>query len=52
MELEKLKKQMQDIAGNWNGDEPGLQEENAKIALEVIEKIDEINKLIDDLVTI
>ena len=46
MELEELKKRMERIAGDWNGDLPGLAEDQANIALEVIQKIDEINELL------
>ncbi len=47
--LNKLKEYMEEIAGQWNGDESGSQEDNAHIALEVIEKIDEIEKLLEEL---
>lgn len=50
MELEKLQARMDEIAGQWNGDLPGRQEDNAHIALEVIEHIKEINLLLDSIV--
>lgn len=48
-ELKQLKERMEYISGEWNGDEPGRQEENAHIAEEVIQKIDEIDKLLEEL---
>lgn len=47
--LSNLKDRMEIIAGEWNGDLPGLQEERADTALEVIAKIDEINELLEQL---
>ncbi len=47
--LEGLKNEMEHIAGEWNGDEPGIQEENSKVALEVIDKINEIKELLEQL---
>ncbi len=47
--LEGLKNEMEHIAGEWNGDEPGRQENNANIAEEVIEHINEINLLLEEL---
>jgi len=37
--LEKLKSDLEEIAGEWNGDEPGLLEDRAHIALEAIESV-------------
>lgn len=48
-ELKQLKEKMERIAGEWNGDESGRQEDNAHIAEEVIEKIDEIKELLEQL---
>ena len=47
--MDKLKKEMEDIAGSWNGDESGVQEEQAHIANEVLEKIAEIEELLKEL---
>lgn len=49
MELEKLKERMEHIAGSWNGKESGLAEDRAGVALEVLEKIKEINESIEYL---
>jgi len=43
--MDKLKKQMEDIAGEWDGDESGLAEERAQTANDILEKIAEIEKL-------
>jgi hypothetical protein len=44
--LYKIKEEMEQISGNWNGKLPGLQEERAMWANEVIELVD---KLIEKL---
>ncbi|NCD07598.1 MAG: hypothetical protein EOL97_15930 [Spirochaetia bacterium] len=53
----ELKKDLERIAGNWNGDESGLQEEEAMEALELLEvmenkldpfKDEEHNELLDE----
>ena len=44
--LKQLKKDLEEIAGQWNGDNPGIQEDDASIANEVIEKINEIKELL------
>ena len=48
-ELLKLKKECEEIAGNWNGDESGYMEDQAHIALDIIEKVDELIELINEL---
>lgn len=48
-ELGALRKRMKEISGSWNGDEPGLREDNAHIAEDIIEKIKEINELLEGL---
>lgn len=47
--LIQLEKEMNEIAGRWNGDESGLQEDRAHASLEVIEKIKEIKTLLEEL---
>lgn len=47
--MDKLKKEMEEIAGSWNGDESGLAEDRAHAALEVIEHIDAIEELLKEL---
>lgn len=53
----ELKKELERIAGNWNGDESGLQEEEAMEALELLEVMEknlnpfnnqEHNELLDE----
>jgi len=44
--MDKLKKEMEQIAGEWNGDESGYQEEQAGTAIEILEKIAEIEELL------
>lgn len=46
MTLEKIRKWAEDIAGAWNGDESGSQEERADQAKEILEKLDELELLI------
>ena len=48
-EFKKLKERMEQIAGEWNGDEAGLQEDRAEIALDVITKLDEVEELLAEL---
>lgn len=48
-ELKKLIKECEEIAGNWNGDEPGYAEEQAGIANDIIEKSNELLELINEL---
>ena len=48
-ELKKLIKECEEIAGRWNGDEPGYNEDQAHIANEIIEKSNEIIDLINEL---
>lgn len=47
--MENLKKEMEIIAGLWNGDNPGIEEDKAHIANEVLEKIKEIEELLQEL---
>lgn len=44
MELDLLKKKMEEIAGAWNGDESGLQEDRAHAALDVIKAVNTIEE--------
>jgi len=48
-ELEHLKQTLSEIAGAWNGDEPGHQEERAQIAQEAIEQIEKLEVTLADL---
>lgn len=46
-ELDKVDKQCEEIAGQWNGDESGRMEEMAQTALDIKEKIEELKELIE-----
>jgi hypothetical protein len=48
-DIEQIKKYAENISGQWNGDEPGLQEDRAGIANEILEKISEIEELLKEL---
>lgn len=48
-ELQTLITQMEEIAGEWNGDEAGRQEERAHIAEDIIEKAKELIDLLEEL---
>lgn len=45
-QLLAIKKEMQDIQGEWDGDLPGFKEEQAHIAFEIEQKVDELIGLI------
>ena len=47
--LQELKKECEEIGGQWNGDESGIQEERADTSKDIIEKCDEIINLINYL---
>jgi uncharacterized protein Yka (UPF0111/DUF47 family) len=47
--LDKLAEMLEEISGEWNGDEPGLQEDMAHAATEAIEKIEELKELLTEL---
>lgn len=47
--LDFIKQEMDEIAGAWNGDESGKQEEDAETAKEVLEKVAEIEELLRSL---
>jgi len=49
LDLANLRDYAEEIAGEWNGDEPGIQEERAECANEIIEKIDELVLLLKEL---
>jgi uncharacterized protein YukE len=48
-QLEKLIEECKEIAGRWNGDTAGYQEDQAHIAEEIIEKSQELIDLINEL---
>lgn len=49
LDLQRIKKDAEEIAGQWNGDEPGEQEEKAQCANEVIETIDSLMELLEEM---
>ena len=49
MELNKIKKWAEEIAGEWNGDEPGRQEDRAHQATDILEKVAELEELIEGM---
>ena len=51
--LDKLREEYETLAGDWNGEDPSFQsggeiyhEEDAGIASEIVEKIDELKELL------
>lgn len=49
MTLEKLQEFFEDIAGRWDGDNPGLDEDNAHLALEALEHLKALKEIIEEL---
>ena len=47
--LQKIKKDMEEIAGQWDGDDPGAEEDRAHAAMEAIEHIDQLEELLKEL---
>ena len=47
--LRKLKLEMEEIAGRWDGDMPGLAEDRAHVAGDIMDKCDEMIELFDEL---
>lgn len=47
--LEKIKEWAEEIAGEWNGDESGIQEERADQAKDIIEAVDNLINLINGM---
>jgi len=45
-QLLAIKKEMQEIQGNWDGDLPGYAEDQAHMASDIEEKVDELIGLI------
>ena len=48
-EFQKLIEECEAIASRWDGDNDGYAEEQARIAIEIVEKSKEIIKLINEL---
>lgn len=49
--LDQLEKESSEIAGSWNGDNPGRLEERAGAALEIIDEIGKLRENIEYLKT-
>lgn len=49
MTLEQIKKWAENIQGSWDGDNPGSAEERAGQAEEILEKVAELEELIDGM---
>jgi hypothetical protein len=47
--LDAIKKEMDEVAGQWNGDESGKQEEDAQTAIEILEHVARIEELLEQL---
>lgn len=45
----QLKKDMEKIQANWNGEDSGIKEERAGYASDAIEKIDELLSILNEL---
>ena len=48
-DLQILKEWAEEISGEWNGDNPGKQEERAHCAQDIIKKSDELKDLLDEM---
>lgn len=49
LDLKGIRNWAEEIAGEWNGDESGSQEDRAMQAREIIEKVDELIELINGM---
>lgn len=47
--LQDIIKEMKEIRGRWDGNEAGYMEEQANIATDIIEKVHELDELINEL---
>ncbi len=45
--IQELKERLEEVAGKWNGDESGLEEDNALMAIELINHLDAIQNIVD-----
>ena len=48
-EIETIKKELERICGNWNGEDEGREENNFMIASEALEQIEELENTIDNI---
>lgn len=49
LKLTKLRDELSEITGEWNGEDSGYKEDNAHIAEDSIEKVDELLEFIKEL---
>lgn len=47
--INQLKSYAHEVAGSWNGDLPGVAEDRAHIANDIIEKCSELSELLTEL---
>ena len=47
--IEHIRNRCNEIKGEWNGDEPGKQEDAAMAADELLEKLEEVDQLMKEL---
>jgi hypothetical protein len=47
--LLELKREMNEVMGQWDGDSPGRAEERVSTASDIVDRINEIEKLLSDL---
>ena len=47
--IEHIRNRCNEIKGEWNGDEPGKQEDSAMAADELLEKLEEVDQLMKEL---
>jgi hypothetical protein len=47
--LESIKKEAEHVAGLWNGDESGTQEDKAHCAIEIIDAVANLEALLTEL---
>ena len=47
--LENLKKKLEEISGEWDGDESGLLEDRASASMEGINAINTLNLILEEL---
>jgi hypothetical protein len=48
-QLLKCKKELEEIAGSWNGDESGSAEDMAHASIELIEQIEKLIGILEEL---
>lgn len=49
LELDTLQKWAEEIAGQWNGDESGIQEDKAHIAEDIVDSVKNLKELLEEM---